>query len=223
MSQSDLIDVGDAIETQPGGWYSTLILIACAAAMVVEGYDVQVVAYAAPAIIRDWHIDKAYFGPVFGAALFGYFLGATLLQRHQRQVRPQARHRHRQHLLRAAHDRIGVRDHDSRPAGLALRRGPGTRLLDPSGHRARRGVFARAPARVPGKLAVRRLHAGCGTRRGPDGRAHRPLRVAERVLLRRRRLAGARRPGVLRNAGIGALPRSPGKPGSRDRRDHAQE
>ena len=56
-----------------------LILAACAAAMVVEGYDVQVVAYAAPAIIREWQIDKALFGPVFGAALFGYFLGATLL------------------------------------------------------------------------------------------------------------------------------------------------
>jgi len=79
VSQPDLIDVGNAIETQPGGWYSTLILAACAAAMIVEGYDVQVVAYAAPAIIRDWHIDKSLFGPVFGAALFGYFLGATLL------------------------------------------------------------------------------------------------------------------------------------------------
>jgi MFS transporter, AAHS family, 4-hydroxybenzoate transporter len=80
MSNSDQINVGTVIETQPpGGWYSMLILAACAAAMVVEGYDVQVVAYAAPAIIREWQIDKALFGPVFGAALFGYFLGATLL------------------------------------------------------------------------------------------------------------------------------------------------
>jgi AAHS family 4-hydroxybenzoate transporter-like MFS transporter len=47
--------------------------------MMIEGYDVQVLAYAAPAIIRDWKIEHAYFGPVFGAALFGYMLGATLL------------------------------------------------------------------------------------------------------------------------------------------------
>src|SRR6516225_251699 len=68
-----------AIETQSGGSFSRLILVLCCAAMVIEGYDVQVLAYAAPAIIHDWHIEQAYFGPVFGAALFGYLLGATLL------------------------------------------------------------------------------------------------------------------------------------------------
>jgi MFS transporter, AAHS family, 4-hydroxybenzoate transporter len=79
MARSDTIEVGEAIASQRGGGYSTLILVACCAAMIVEGYDVQVVAYAAPAIIRDWNIDKSLFGPVFGAALFGYMLGATLL------------------------------------------------------------------------------------------------------------------------------------------------
>jgi len=73
------IDLGAAIETQTGGRYSSLILVLCCAAMAVEGYDAQVVAYAAPAIIRDWQIDKAYFGPVFSAALFGYMIGATFL------------------------------------------------------------------------------------------------------------------------------------------------
>jgi len=73
------IDLGTAIETQTDGWYSNLILTLCCAAMAIEGYDAQVVAYAAPAIIRDWQIDKAYFGPVFSAALFGYMIGATFL------------------------------------------------------------------------------------------------------------------------------------------------
>jgi AAHS family 4-hydroxybenzoate transporter-like MFS transporter len=44
-----------------------LILVLCCAAMVIEGYDVQVLAYAAPAIIHDGQIEQAYFGPVFGA------------------------------------------------------------------------------------------------------------------------------------------------------------
>lgn len=73
------IDLGTAIEAQADGWYSKLILILCCAAMAIEGYDVQVTAYAAPAIIREWHIDKAFFGPVFSAALIGYMIGATLL------------------------------------------------------------------------------------------------------------------------------------------------
>jgi AAHS family 4-hydroxybenzoate transporter-like MFS transporter len=79
LNDERAIDIGTAIETQSGTSFSRLILILCCAAMVIEGYDVQVLAYAAPAIIRDWKIEQALFGPVFGAALFGYLLGATLL------------------------------------------------------------------------------------------------------------------------------------------------
>jgi len=73
------IDVRAAIDGQRGGLYPAFLVAACSAAMVVEGYDAQIVAYAAPAIIRSWHIDRAFFGPVFAAALVGYLLGATLL------------------------------------------------------------------------------------------------------------------------------------------------
>jgi len=73
------IDLGKAIEAQTGSRFSRLILVLCCVAMAVEGYDVQLIAYAAPAIIRDWHIDKAYFAPVFSAALLGYMIGATFL------------------------------------------------------------------------------------------------------------------------------------------------
>ena len=47
--------------------------------MCIDGYDMQVISFAAPAIIKAWGIDKAAFGPIFGAGLFGYMLGATLL------------------------------------------------------------------------------------------------------------------------------------------------
>jgi MFS transporter, AAHS family, 4-hydroxybenzoate transporter len=79
VNQARSVDLGAAIESLSGGWFSQLVLTLCCAAMAIEGYDVQVLAYAAPAIIRDWKIEDAYFGPVFGAALFGYMLGATLL------------------------------------------------------------------------------------------------------------------------------------------------
>jgi MFS family permease len=76
MRQPDTIDIGSVIETQASSWYSHLVVILCCVAVVIEGYDAQVLAYAAPAIIRDWNIEQSYFGPVFGAALFGYMLGA---------------------------------------------------------------------------------------------------------------------------------------------------
>src|SRR5215831_17540059 len=55
-----------------------VIAWACAI-MFIECYDMQVVPFAAPARIRAWHVNKAYFGPVFGFGLFGYMLGATIL------------------------------------------------------------------------------------------------------------------------------------------------
>jgi AAHS family 4-hydroxybenzoate transporter-like MFS transporter len=73
------IDVAALIENQKlNGFRVAMIVLACIV-MGVEGYDMQVLSYAAPSIIRDWHVNKASFGHVFGLGLFGYLLGATLL------------------------------------------------------------------------------------------------------------------------------------------------
>jgi len=79
MSAAQDIDVGALIESQPRGWFAASIVFWSCALMFIEGYDMQVAAYAAPAIIKEWQIDRAALGPVFGAGLFGYMLGATCL------------------------------------------------------------------------------------------------------------------------------------------------
>ncbi|MGH9355697.1 MAG: MFS transporter, partial [Terriglobia bacterium] len=73
------IDVAALIEDQRANWFRNSIVIWACAVMVLEGYDIQVLAYAAPSIIKAWRVNKAYFGSVFGFSLFGYMLGATLL------------------------------------------------------------------------------------------------------------------------------------------------
>ena len=80
MAQTNqTIDVADLIETQKANWYRISIIAWACAIMSFEGYDMQVLAYAAPSIIKAWHVNKATFGQVFGLGLFGYMLGATLL------------------------------------------------------------------------------------------------------------------------------------------------
>ena len=79
MDAAGTIDIRTAKDGQGRSGFATLILLTCSAVMFVEGYDAQVVGYAAPAIIRAWHIERSAFGPVFGASLLGYMLGATLL------------------------------------------------------------------------------------------------------------------------------------------------
>src|ERR1700722_332217 len=76
---SRTIDVADLIEIRKIGWFQFVVIGWACATMFIEGYDMQVVPFAAPAIIKAWHVNKAYFGPVFGFGLFGYMLGATLL------------------------------------------------------------------------------------------------------------------------------------------------
>ena len=76
---SRIINVETVIEQQPMNGFQVRLLIWIAIAMFVEGYDMQLVGYAAPAIIRDWHVSKASFGAVFGFGMGGYMLGAMLL------------------------------------------------------------------------------------------------------------------------------------------------
>jgi MFS transporter, AAHS family, 4-hydroxybenzoate transporter len=73
------IDVARLIEEQKFGWFQAGLMFWICAFMFIEGYDMQVIGYAAPAIIKAWHSDKAAFGAVFGAGLGGFMLGAALL------------------------------------------------------------------------------------------------------------------------------------------------
>jgi AAHS family 4-hydroxybenzoate transporter-like MFS transporter len=79
MAIAGQIDVGTLIEEQKFGRFQAGLMFWICAFMFIEGYDMQVVGYAAPAIIKAWHSDKAAFGGVFGAGLGGFMLGATLL------------------------------------------------------------------------------------------------------------------------------------------------
>ncbi len=47
--------------------------------MVLEGYDMQTLSFATPAILREWHVSRADFGFVLTAHLVGYFVGAMAL------------------------------------------------------------------------------------------------------------------------------------------------
>jgi AAHS family 4-hydroxybenzoate transporter-like MFS transporter len=79
MTKAASIDVGALIEGQKFGRFQTSLMFWICVFMLIEGYDMQVVGYAAPAIIKSWHSDKAAFGAVFGAGLGGFMLGATIL------------------------------------------------------------------------------------------------------------------------------------------------
>ena len=79
MANSRQVDVSSLIEQPAHGGLQFWILVASLALMFSEGYDLQVMAFAAPAIIKDWHISKQLFGPVLSASLVGYMAGALIV------------------------------------------------------------------------------------------------------------------------------------------------
>jgi MFS transporter, AAHS family, 4-hydroxybenzoate transporter len=79
MSTTNTIDVTDAIEQAPFGRLQLLILALCAWIALLDGFDTQAIAYVAPIIAEQWHMEMAGFGPIFGAGLAGLTVGAFVL------------------------------------------------------------------------------------------------------------------------------------------------
>ena len=79
MNNQNNLDVSAVVEASPLGWFHVAVLLNTCLAMFIEGYDMQVASFAAPSIIKGWHLNSAYFAPVFGFGLFGNLLGGTLL------------------------------------------------------------------------------------------------------------------------------------------------
>jgi AAHS family 4-hydroxybenzoate transporter-like MFS transporter len=67
-----------ATQRQARTWYPNLIFILCALVMMADGYDNQVINYAAPAIIQDWGIQRAAMAPVLTSSIVGWLVGSIL-------------------------------------------------------------------------------------------------------------------------------------------------
>jgi AAHS family 4-hydroxybenzoate transporter-like MFS transporter len=76
MSKTRRIDISALIDANKLSRFQVWVLAMAALTVVVDGFDVFAMAFVAPALVRDWGIDKAALGPVFGAGLFGMLIGS---------------------------------------------------------------------------------------------------------------------------------------------------
>lgn len=73
------LDIGAVVEKSRLSGFQLLILIQCFLCMVVDGFDIQAMAYAAPSLIADWGIAKGNLGPVFSISMLGMLIGSLAL------------------------------------------------------------------------------------------------------------------------------------------------
>src|SRR5882672_7247687 len=71
-----VVNVTEIVDNSPFTPLHWRAFVLCMAGLVMDGFDVQALGYAAPSIIREWNVPNAALGPVFAAANFGVLLGA---------------------------------------------------------------------------------------------------------------------------------------------------
>ncbi|MBN9080386.1 MAG: hypothetical protein BGP04_19140 [Rhizobiales bacterium 62-17] len=76
--QAQPINVADVVATQSRNALVTRLIVIATLLMLVDGFDLQTIAFAAPSIIADWKVDRSLFGPVFSAGLAGLMVGSIL-------------------------------------------------------------------------------------------------------------------------------------------------
>lgn len=70
------IEFNELLNSSPFGRLQRSVVLLCALVAMLDGFDTQAIAYVAPIIAVEWHLNVSAFGPIFGAGLFGLMIGA---------------------------------------------------------------------------------------------------------------------------------------------------
>jgi AAHS family 4-hydroxybenzoate transporter-like MFS transporter len=71
------VDVSAILDTARFGAVQLTVLAFTFVALVMDGFDIQAIAFAAPALMEDWGIARSSLGPVLAASLLGMVVGAA--------------------------------------------------------------------------------------------------------------------------------------------------
>src|SRR5947209_3905828 len=72
------IDAGALIDSSPWTFYQKRLTLLAALAIVLDGFDIQVLAFAIPSLMKEWHVTRAAFSPVLALGLAGMAVGGPI-------------------------------------------------------------------------------------------------------------------------------------------------
>ena len=73
---SGTIDVGALLDHGPWTAQQKRWTILAALAIIFDGFDIQILGFAIPSLIREWHVARSAFGPVLALGLAGMAAGS---------------------------------------------------------------------------------------------------------------------------------------------------
>ena len=77
--RGEAVDVGRLIDERPLSRAQRLVLAVCLATMILDGYDIQVMALAVPTLAAGWALPPSSFGLALSAVVIGLTLGSGIL------------------------------------------------------------------------------------------------------------------------------------------------
>ena len=77
-ASSAQVNLTELLDNSPVGALQKRVFVLCMACLIMDGFDVQAMGYAAPALLADWGAERSLLGPVFAAANFGVLIGSLV-------------------------------------------------------------------------------------------------------------------------------------------------
>ena len=75
----DALNVTEVIDRARLSGLQLWVICVCTLIIVLDGFDVQAIAFAGPAIAAEWQMATSALGPILGAGLVGMAVGALFL------------------------------------------------------------------------------------------------------------------------------------------------
>ena len=72
------VDVNALLDAGAWSTRQKLLTLLAALAVTFDGFDIQILAFAIPSLMRDWHVARSEFGPVLALGLAGMAMGGPL-------------------------------------------------------------------------------------------------------------------------------------------------
>lgn len=81
MHSNQQMDLETLIDSKPVSRFQMLVIALCGLVAMMDGFDMQSIAFVAPEIVAAWKIAPAVIGVVFSAGLLGGLIGAVIFGR----------------------------------------------------------------------------------------------------------------------------------------------
>src|SRR5579863_5686458 len=72
------VDIAAVLDDSPWSAYQKFMTVLAGLAIIFDGFDIQILGFAIPSLIPEWHGARADFGPVLAIGLAGMLVGGPL-------------------------------------------------------------------------------------------------------------------------------------------------